>query len=203
MTSALRDPRNHFPDPRPGVCVVRADERQWLPPGGQRWTTLADLAAAGHAFDVREVEPGLTGIGADPPVAIGQRSLLVATPGATSLGPVGVHRRRRGDRGPGGGRAELRHRQPPALLRRDRPVGGAFGAEILVLADDAGLAASRTRRLGPDLGRTPDVLPGVTLIQCGGHFPGSAVLHWADGADGRGALLTPGTRSSSRRARTG
>ena len=56
-----------------------ADERQWLPPGGQRWTTLAELAAAGHRSDVRAVEPGLTGIGADPPVAIGQRSLLVRT----------------------------------------------------------------------------------------------------------------------------
>ena len=37
-----------------------ADERQWLPPGGQRWTTLAELTAAGHASDVRAVEPGLT-----------------------------------------------------------------------------------------------------------------------------------------------
>ena len=38
-----------------------------------------------------------------------------------------------------------------------------------------------------------EVLPGVTLVQCGGHFPGSAVLHWADGADGRGALLSGDT----------
>ena len=70
---------NHFAGERPDVCVVCADERQWVPPGGQRWTTLAELVAAGHRSDVREVEPGLTGIGADPPVAIGQRSLLVAT----------------------------------------------------------------------------------------------------------------------------
>src|SRR6266513_3088191 len=76
---------NHFPDPRPGVCVVCADERQWLPPGGQRWTTLAELAAAGHSSDVREVEPGLTGIGTNPPVAIGQRSLVVATPAGNIL----------------------------------------------------------------------------------------------------------------------
>ena len=40
---------------------------------------------------------------------------------------------------------------------------------------------------------TLDVLPGVTLIQCGGHFPGSAVLHWAAGADGRGVLLSGDT----------
>ena len=35
--------------------------------------------------------------------------------------------------------------------------------------------------------------PGVTLIQCGGHFDGSAVLHWAAGADGKGALLVGDT----------
>ena len=38
-----------------------------------------------------------------------------------------------------------------------------------------------------------EVLPGVTLVQCGGHFPGSAVLHWAAGAGGRGVLLTGDT----------
>src|SRR5689334_21123400 len=70
---------NHFPDPRPEVCVVCADERQWLPPGGQRWTTLAELDADGHAVYLRTVESALIGIGAYPPVAIGQRSLLVFT----------------------------------------------------------------------------------------------------------------------------
>ena len=42
-------------------------------------------------------------------------------------------------------------------------------------------------------GRPLELLPGVTLIQCGGHFPGSALLHWADGADGKGALLVGDT----------
>jgi glyoxylase-like metal-dependent hydrolase (beta-lactamase superfamily II) len=34
---------------------------------------------------------------------------------------------------------------------------------------------------------------GITLIRCGGHFPGSTVLHWAHGAEGRGALLAADT----------
>ena len=38
-------------------------------------------------------------------------------------------------------------------------------------------------------GQPLEVMPGATLIQCGGHFEGSAVLHWADGADGKGALF--------------
>ncbi len=38
-----------------------------------------------------------------------------------------------------------------------------------------------------------EVVPGVTLIRCGGHFPGSAVLHWAAGTGGKGVLLTGDT----------
>src|SRR5207249_2573028 len=34
-----------------------------------------------------------------------------------------------------------------------------------------------------------ELLPGVTAVQCGGHFEGSAVLHVAHAAEGRGALL--------------
>jgi hypothetical protein len=72
---------NHYPEAPspPGACVICADERQWVPAAGQRWTTDAELAAAGHRGDVREVEPGLLGVGVDPPVAIGQRALLVRT----------------------------------------------------------------------------------------------------------------------------
>src|SRR5207342_3066526 len=40
---------------------------------------------------------------------------------------------------------------------------------------------------------TMEVLPGVTLSQPGGHFPGSAIVHWAAGAGGRGVLLSSDT----------
>jgi hypothetical protein len=39
-------------------------------------------------------------------------------------------------------------------------------------------------------GETMALMPGVTLVRCGGHFPGGTVLHWADGAGGRGALCS-------------
>ena len=38
-----------------------------------------------------------------------------------------------------------------------------------------------------------EILPGVTLSQPGGHFPGSAVAHWTAGAEGRGVLLAGDT----------
>jgi glyoxylase-like metal-dependent hydrolase (beta-lactamase superfamily II) len=36
-------------------------------------------------------------------------------------------------------------------------------------------------------------VPGIRLIQFGGHFPGSSMLFWAAGADGRGVLLNGDT----------
>ena len=101
-----------------------ADERQWVPPGGQRWTTLAELAAAGHRSDIRAVEPGLTGIGADPPVAIGQRSLLVSTAEGNLLwDPSGFIDDAAVAAVRVGGGPAVRDRQPSALLRLHRFVG--------------------------------------------------------------------------------
>jgi hypothetical protein len=38
-----------------------------------------------------------------------------------------------------------------------------------------------------------EILPGVTLTQPGGHFPGSAVVHWTAGAGGNGVVLSSDT----------
>ena len=38
--------------------------------------------------------------------------------------------------------------------------------------------------------RRDSSLPDVTLIRCGGHFPGGTVLHYGKGADGRGVVCS-------------
>jgi len=63
----------------PPHCPICEDERQYVPPQGQRWATLQELQAEGRRAEIRELEPGLTGIGADPSIGIGQRALLVQT----------------------------------------------------------------------------------------------------------------------------
>ena len=66
-------------------CPICLDERQYVGWDGQQWTTLARLAGEGHRGLVRDEGPGVTGIGADPPTAIGQRALLVRAPGGNVL----------------------------------------------------------------------------------------------------------------------
>jgi glyoxylase-like metal-dependent hydrolase (beta-lactamase superfamily II) len=51
-----------------------------------------------------------------------------------------------------------------------------------------GHAPERSRRLL--VGETRELGPGLTLVRCGGHYEGGTVLHWAAGAEGRGALLS-------------
>ena len=84
-TCAVQQPDT--PEP-PGNCPICDDERQYVGWGGQQWTTMAEIARD-YAVVVREEEPGLTGIGLEPAVAIGQRALLVRTPhGVASLGAL-------------------------------------------------------------------------------------------------------------------
>jgi len=63
----------------PAHCPVCEDERQFIPPEGQSWTTLERLRIS-HHNGFCQYEPGLIGIGTTPKFAIGQRALLLCTP---------------------------------------------------------------------------------------------------------------------------
>jgi hypothetical protein len=66
------------------------------------------------------------------------------------------------------------------------------GVPMLVAEADMSWVARPDPVIRPWSG-TVNLLPGVTLTQPGGHSPGSAVVHWAAGADGRGVLLSGDT----------
>jgi hypothetical protein len=177
-----------------GVCPICADERQWMPADGQHWTTLAELARGGRQIKLRELEPGLLELTADPKVGIGQSAFVVSTADGTVLW------------------------DPPGFVddeavERIRPLG-----EVLGISSSHphmfGLQLEWSRRLGdapvlvsgPNLewvsrsgpairehGDRHQLAPGLTLHRFGGHFAGSTVLHWSAGAGGRGVLLSSDT----------
>ncbi len=71
----------YAPSKRPPVrCPICEDERQYVGWNGQQWATMAELVGEGRENHVYEEEPGLHAIDTRPPVAIGQRALLVRTP---------------------------------------------------------------------------------------------------------------------------
>jgi glyoxylase-like metal-dependent hydrolase (beta-lactamase superfamily II) len=186
---------NHYPDgdSPPRRCVICIDERQWVPSSGQRWTTLADLKAAGHRSEVRELEPGLMGIGTTPPVAIGQRALLVQTADGNLIwDPPGLLDEYAVQAVTQAGGLHVVTASHPHFYGAIVEWSHAFGAEILLPEADAHWLTRPDPAVRTWSGSLA-VLPGVTLVQCGGHFPGSAVTHWAAGADGEGALFTGDT----------
>ncbi|HKQ01965.1 MAG TPA: MBL fold metallo-hydrolase [Actinomycetes bacterium] len=187
---------NHYPEAPspPGACIICADERQWVPATGQRWTTAEELAAAGHRADVREVEPGLLGIGVDPPVAIGQRALLVRTAEGNLLwDPPGYLDEAAVEAVTEAGGLRAVTASHPHFYGSMAGWSSAFDADVLVPEADLGWLTHPPARPPVTWSGSLAVLPGVTLVQCGGHFAGSAVVHWAAGAGGAGALLSGDT----------
>ncbi|HEV8536511.1 MAG TPA: MBL fold metallo-hydrolase [Candidatus Limnocylindria bacterium] len=183
----------YAPAPRPpDVCPICEDERQYVGWDGQRWTTMAELRDEGHTNTVRELEPGLFQIATTPAVAIGQRALLARTTEGlvmwdcvTVVDDASV----RAVHELGGLRAiAISH---PHFYASMATWSEAFGdCPIYIHAADARWVQHPTPALRLWDGTRREILPGVTLVNTGGHFDGSQVLHWADGADGRGLLLS-------------
>jgi hypothetical protein len=179
---------------RPVVCAICADERQWVPAGGQRWTTVAELAAAGHQTVVTELEPGLLGIEATPAVGIGQQSKAVGTPDGVLLwDPIGFVDEQAVRRITALGEVVAVAASHPHMFGVQVEWSRALGGPP-VLVSEADLAwVARPDPAVRAWSGTLEVVPGVTLSQPGGHFPGSAIVHWSAGAESRGVLLSSDT----------
>jgi hypothetical protein len=176
----------------PASCPICLDERQYVGPDGQQWTTLDDLQRGEWVNSLREQEPNLIGIGTEPKFAIGQRALLVRTAAGNVLW-------------------DCISFLDAATIRAVRELGGvsaiaishphyyssmvewshAFGGVPIHLHE-----ADRAWVQRPDSnivfwsGETKQLGDGLTLIRTGGHFDGFQVLHWRHGCDGRGVLLS-------------
>jgi glyoxylase-like metal-dependent hydrolase (beta-lactamase superfamily II) len=180
----------------PARCPICADERQYIGHQGQRWTTLAELQQD-HRNQIDAIDDGLTGIVTEPRFAIGQQAHLIATPTGNLLwncisyvddDTIGEIERR-------GGLAAIAVSHPHFFTGVAEWSRGFGGVPVFLHADDRQWVTRPDDAIHFWSGETADPLPGsgLTLIRCGGHFPGSCVLHWPAGAGGAGALLTGDT----------
>ncbi len=188
VTCGVQFSQTHEP---PAGCPICEDERQYVNWKGQQWTTLEELRAS-HANLIKPEGPNISGIGTTPTFAIGQRALLVQRPGGNvlwdcisliddatveavqALGGISA--------------IAISH---PHYYSANVEWSRAFGGVPVYIH-----AADRQWVMRPDPvvrfweGETLSIGDGLTLICCGIHFAGGTVLHWADGSEGRGALLS-------------
>ena len=161
------------PEP-PRECKICADDRQYVPELGQRWTTQDGLRAAGHRIVLHDVEPAVVRVTAAPEVGIGQHGYLVKTPAGAVLWDAPAYV----DEAvvPAMGEVIAVATSHPHFYGVMVDWGAAFDAPVLVAEADAEWVPRHDHRV--ELWRDQhQILPGVRLVQCGGHFPGSAVLH--------------------------
>jgi glyoxylase-like metal-dependent hydrolase (beta-lactamase superfamily II) len=174
----------------PENCPICLDERQYVGFNGQQWTSLDALRTA-HKNSFRAYEPNLVGIGTEPKFAIGQRALLIRSPEGNLLW-------------------DCISLLDEATIEAVNQLGGISAIAISHPHYYAAMvswahtfnapiylhAADRQHVVYPDAsiifwkGETLCLGTGITLIHTGGHFEGGTVLHWASGAEGRGALLS-------------
>jgi glyoxylase-like metal-dependent hydrolase (beta-lactamase superfamily II) len=180
-------------DNPPPHCPICEDERQYIGWNGQTWTTMEALRQDHHNI-FKTVENRLTGIGTHPGFAIGQRALLVQTSEGNVLwdcislvdqATIALVRSL-------GGIAAIAISHPHFYTSMVE-WSHIFEAPIYLHSADR----QWVQRLDPAIhfwdGETKSIGEGLTLIRCGGHFTGSTVLHWAQGMNGKGALLSGDT----------
>ena len=178
-------------DTPPAVCVLCQDDRHFVNPGGQAWTTIPAMRTS-HFTAFRRQEPGLMGIGTMPVIGIGQRALLVRTPQGNILwdcvsflddATVALVNAL-------GGIAAIAISSPHGYAAMV-DWSHAFGtAPIYLHATDRKFVTRLDSAITFWEDEALELLPGVTLLRAGGPFLGGTMLHWAQGGGGLGALLT-------------
>jgi hypothetical protein len=174
----------------PAQCPVCEDERQYVGPGGQSWTTLQQLNRQ-HRNIIEKVAPNLYAIHTTPHFGIGQRAYLLVSPGGnilwdciTNLDASTVDLIQK----MGGIQAiALSH---PHYFSSIVEWSHAFDkAPVYVHAADTQWLGRQDPVIQLWKGARLPLWDGISLVLLGGHFPGGNILHWPAGADGKGALL--------------
>lgn len=174
----------------PSHCPICEDERQFVSSGGPAWTTPEKLAT-GHVNAWRHLETGLFEVHTHPQFGIGQRALLLQTPQGNVLWDCVALLDDATEaliRGLGGLRAiAISH---PHYYTCMQDWARRFDCPVYLHAADSEWIMRPDPGLRHWHGETLNIMQGVTLIRLGGHFPGGTVLHWANGAEGHGAILS-------------
>jgi hypothetical protein len=174
----------------PDVCLICTDERQYVGLDGQRWTTLDELRR-GHRNRLTEEEPGLCSFATEPKFAIGQRAFVVQTAHGNVLWDcVSVLDDLATEAiGDAGGLSAIAISHPhyyTTCVEWSRTFGGV---PVYLHAADRCWVARPDACIRFWDGETLELNDSLTLIRGGGHFEGGTVLHWREGAEGRGAML--------------
>jgi glyoxylase-like metal-dependent hydrolase (beta-lactamase superfamily II) len=173
----------------PATCIICEDDRQYTGLGGQRWTTL-EAVNAQHKNIFELVAPGLFAIYSAPAFGINQRAHLLCTPQGNILWDcitnIDASTRAIIEKLGGISAIALSH---PHYFSTIIEWGDTFNAPVYINEKDKQWLTRNSSRVRTWKG-TEKINDAMTLVECGGHFPGASVLHWNLG---KGRLLVGDT----------
>lgn len=164
---------------QPGVCPICEDPRQYVPEGGQRWTTH-ETVRTGHGVRVLGLSERVYELTIVPTFAIGQRALLVLSSEGNVLWdciPLLDEPTVSFIKAQGGLKAiAFSH---PHYYSNVRVWAETFGCPVYIHRSDAQWIMDKGPHIRLWDGDEHTLWDGMRLINIGGHFTGSSILHAA------------------------
>jgi len=170
------------------VCPICTDERQYVNPNGQSWTTLPDMISSGtYQTTVTEEQQGLQSLVTTPKFGIGQTAYLVAGTKRilwdciTYLDQAVIEEV---------GQLDAMALSHPHYYATQVEWAETFEIPLYIHEADKEWVTRPSERIVFWSGDRLELADDVVLHRIGGHFDGATVLEWTAGDEGRGILLT-------------
>lgn len=168
-----------------------SEERQYIGWMGRKWTTISRMTRK-YRNEISKVEQDLYSIVTRPEFAIGQRAFLIKTKNGNILWDClsFLDRETIARVNELGGISFIAISHPhyySSMVQWSETFGDA---PIYIHELDKKWVAFRSKNVKFWRDITISPMPGITLINLGGHFDGGTVLHWKHGAKEKGVLLS-------------
>ncbi|KAL7921381.1 beta-lactamase-like protein [Trichoderma austrokoningii] len=161
------------------TCHVCDDPRQYVPPSGQSFTTMAELRDSHHRneFKPYEHDERIVSIHTCPKFAIGQRAMLIRTPEGNVLWDcisyIDAETIDKVDELGGLKAIVVSH---PHFYSSHIQWARAFKCPVYISSEDLRWTTTPSAHRKSLTETETQIIPGVKAIKLGGHFPGSSVL---------------------------
>lgn len=162
----------------PEVCTICADDRQAVPPvEGQTWITRETLLRE-HSIQIRKLQSQVYELKIVPKFAIGQRALLILSEQGNILwdcfplldeSTIEFIKSK-------GGLAAIAFSHPHYYSNMNE-WAEAFDCPVYIHQKDEGWIMDKGSHVELWTGREKTLWDSMRLINIGGHFPGSSILH--------------------------
>jgi len=180
------------PGARPERCPICEDERQYVPPAGQNWTSITELADEGHENKLVDLDDNIYSVHTEPRFAIGQRAIVIRTGHGNLLwDSISFLDEATVEAIQSRGGIDIIAVSHPHFYASMVTWSRTFGDVPIYLPESSRSWICRSSgKMRFWEGSTLELLPEISLHRTGGHFECSQVALWSAGSQGRGALFT-------------